>query len=235
MSTLDSHASGCPPLVAAAPFSEGERDAFYRVLRARRDVRSQFLPHDIPEEVLQRILEAAHSAPSVGFMQPWDFILVKSPAQRQRVAQAFGRANAEAAELFTGEKAQQYRRLKLEGIEQAPLNICVTCDRQRGGPVVLGRTHNQSMDLYSTVCAVQNMWLAACAEGVGLGWVSIFHDADMRDILGIPPHVEIIAYLCLGYIAERYAEPELQAKGWRQRLPLADLIHHERWAGGAEK
>jgi 5,6-dimethylbenzimidazole synthase len=131
--------------------------------------------------------------------------------------------------MFKGERAVSYRSLKLEGIRKAPLSICVTCDPDRAGPVVLGRTHNPRMDSYSTVCAIQNLWLAARAEGVGMGWVSIFHDADIRLLLGIPDRIEIVAWLCLGYVDELYSEPELAVKGWRQRLSLDDLVFSDRW------
>ena len=195
----------------------------------RRDVRNQFLPDPLPDEVVGRLLKAAHHAPSVGFMQPWNFILVRDQAVRQQVWRAFDRANREAAEMFDGERRDKYRSLKLEGILRAPLGICVTCDPTRGGSVVLGRTHNPRMDAYSTVCAVQNLWLAARAEGIGIGWVSIFHESDLKEILGIPPHIEVIAWLCAGYVDELYVEPELAVKGWRQRLPLEELIFSDRW------
>jgi len=119
--------------------------------------------------------------------------------------------------------------LKLEGILKAPLNICITCDRTRGGETVLGRTHQTDMDLYSTVCAVQNLWLAARAEGIGVGWVSIFHETAMKKLLSIPDHVSIIAYLCVGLVKELYDRPELEVKGWRKRLKLDDLIFEGSW------
>ena len=216
-------------LITSEPFNAQDRAAVYRAIETRRDVRDQFLPAEIDEALLLRLLGAAHHAPSVGFMQPWDFIVVRSAQLRQQVWKAFQEANAEAAEMFTSERQAIYRQLKLEGICKAPINICVTCDRTRGGEVVLGRTHNKMMDLYSTVCAVQNLWLAARAEGIGVGWVSIFRDADLRKLLNLPDHVEIIAYLCLGHIDELYEQPELLVKGWQKRLPLEDLIHHERW------
>ena len=217
------------PFVRAAPFSAADRDAVYRAIETRRDVRDQFLPDPIPDETLRRLLAAAHHAPSVGFMQPWNFTLVEAEATRTRVHAAFECANAEAALLFEGERQSRYRALKLEGIRKAPLSICVTCDPTRGGSVVLGRTHNPRMDVYSTVCAVQNLWLAARAEGIGVGWVSIFHDSDIREILGIPEYVEIVAWLCLGFVDALYAEPELAIKGWRQRLPLDELVFRESW------
>lgn len=221
------------PLVRAGAFSCEERQAVYRAIETRRDVRDQFLPEPLPDDLVGRLLQAAHSAPSVGFMQPWNFLLVRSEATRRAVHAAFLKANAEAAEMFAGERQAAYRALKLEGILKAPLSICVTCDPTRGGTVVLGRTHNPRMDVYSTVCAVQNLWLAARAEGVGVGWVSIFHDSDIRQALAIPEHVEIVAWLCVGYIDKLYAEPELAVKGWRQRLPLEELVFEERWPEGA--
>lgn len=218
-----------PAPVAARVFSSAERRALHDVIRARRDVRNEFLPDPIAPAALRRILEAGHAAPSVGFMQPWNFILVRDPARRARVADAFARANEEAAAMFPAEKRDAYQALKLEGIRKAPLNIAVTCDRSRGGAVVLGRTHNRDMDLYSTVCAVQNMWLAARAEGVGMGWVSIFRPAELRAILGVPEGVEIVAYLCLGHVEQLFDRPELAARGWRARIPLDALIMEEGW------
>lgn len=215
----------------ARRFSETERQALYDIIAARRDVRNEFLPDPIDPGALRRILQAAHAAPSVGFMQPWNFILIRDHAQRAQIRAAFSEANAEAAEMFTGDKQAAYRALKLEGITRAPLNIAITCDRTRGGKVVLGRTHNRDMDIYSTVCAVQNLWLAARAEGIGVGWVSIFRPGDLRHLLRVPEQVEIVAYLCLGYVAELYARPELEAKGWRARLDLDSLIMEGIWMG----
>ncbi|HEV7322998.1 MAG TPA: 5,6-dimethylbenzimidazole synthase [Ensifer sp.] len=216
-------------LAAAGAFSLQEREAVYRAIETRRDVRDEFLCDPLPDDLVKRLLGAAHSAPSVGFMQPWNFVLVRAPETRSRVWQAFQRANDEAALMFAGEQQAKYRSLKLEGIRKAPLSICVTCDRTRGGAVVLGRTHNPQMDVYSTVCAVQNLWLAARAEGVGVGWVSIFHEAEIKAVLGIPDHIEIVAWLCLGYVDRLYQQPELAVKGWRQRLPLEDLVFDEGW------
>lgn len=218
-----------PALAPARPFSNQERDAVYRAINERRDVRDQFLPAPIPDDVLLRLLQAAHNAPSVGFMQPWNFIVVRDAKKREQAWSVFSKANDEAAGMFSGERKATYQSLKLEGIRKAPINLIVTCDRSRGGKVVLGRTHNQQMDLYSTVCAVQNLWLAARAEGVGVGWVSIFNESDMRELFQIPDEIEIIAYLCIGYVDELYTEPELAAKGWRQRLELKDLIFEEEW------
>ena len=184
----------------AAPPAENERAAVYRNIFSRRDVRGQFLPDPITDNALARILMAAHHAPSVGFMQPWNFLLVRSPEVKQRVHAVFAEANAEAARMFPDEKRALYSQMKLQGILESPLNLCITCDRSRSGPVVLGRTHMPSMDLYSSVCAVQNLWLAARAEGLGVGWVSIFHENALQDALGIPREIVPIAYLCIGYV-----------------------------------
>ena len=219
-------------LAPAAPFSDAERDAVYKAIFTRRDVRDQFLPDPVAEDVLHRILTAAHHAPSVGLSQPWNFIVIRDQAARDQVWRAFNRANEEAAQMFEGDRQTSYRSLKLEGIRKAPVNICVTCDRSRGGKVVLGRTHNQSMDLYSTVCAIQNLWLAARAEGIGMGWVSVFRDADLRDLLKIPDRIEIVGYLCLGHVDELYQTPELEVKGWSKRLPVAEMIFDGTWQGG---
>ena len=218
-----------PNLAAAGPFTRDERDAVYKAIFTRRDVRSQFLPHPVPPVILHRLLLAAHHAPSVGFMQPWNFIIIKDNDVKREMKSAFSRASAEAADRFEGQRPALYRSLKLEGIAEAPINLCITCDRERDGPVILGRTHNRDTDLYSTVCAVQNLWLAARAEGLGVGWVSIFHDADIRRILALPPHVVPVAYLCIGYVEELHQTPELEARGWRKRLDMQSLIFSDRW------
>jgi 5,6-dimethylbenzimidazole synthase len=221
-------------LVRTAPFVDEDKDAVYRAIHTRRDVRDQFLADPLPDDLVRRLLEAAHAAPSVGFMQPWNFLLIRRTETRAAVWEAFARANEEAEAMFPEVQRGSYRALKLEGIRKAPLNICVTCDPDRAGPVVLGRTHDSRMDSFSTVCAIQNLWLAARAEGVGLGWVSIFHEAELKAILGIPNPIQIIGYLCLGYVDQLYATPELQVKGWRKRLPLDDLIFEEGWGRRAE-
>ncbi len=209
----------------------GERDAVYRAIFTRRDVRSQFLSDAVADDVLARILTAAHYAPSVGFMQPWSFTLVRTADVKQRVHALFKQADAEAALMFEGEQRLLYQSLKLEGIREAPINICITCDRERAGPVVIGRTHIKTMDEFSSVCAVQNLWLAARAEGLGVGWVSILDPNALHDILGIPEHIVPIAYLCLGYVSHFKDRPELEQVGWRKRLPLPSLLNYECWGG----
>ena len=211
------------------PFSEAERAAVYRAIYNRRDVRGQFLPDPVPDDVLARVLLAAHHAPSVGFMQPWNFLLVRSPEVKQRVRDLFAQAHAEAALMFPEGKRDTYSQLKLEGIVESPINLCITCDRERTGPVVIGRTHIKTMDLYSSVCAVQNLWLAARAEGLGVGWVSIFNQPELQQALGIPRHIVPVAYLCIGYVSHFHDRPELETAGWLPRLPIDELVFHDQW------
>ena len=217
---------------AAHSFAEAERAAVYRTIFNRRDVRGQFLPTPIPDEILGRVLMAAHHAPSVGFMQPWNFLLVRSPEVKQRVRDVFAKAHAEAALMFPEGKREIYSQLKLEGIVESPIGLCITCDRERTGPVVVGRTHIKTMDLYSSVCAVQNLWLAARAEGLGVGWVSIFNQPELQQALGIPPEIVPIAYLCIGYVSHFHDKPELEKAGWLPRLPIADLLYYDQWGQG---
>jgi 5,6-dimethylbenzimidazole synthase len=214
---------------ARGRFSDDERAAVYRVIFERRDVRRNFLRKAIPDDVLTRVLTAAHHAGSVGFMQPWDFVVIRQRATKQAVKQLFLKTNAQAAMRYEGARAALYRNLKLEGIEEAPINIGVTCSRQRGGPHVLGRSTVRDTDLYSTCCAIQNLWLAARAEGVGVGWVSILDHRALKQVLGIPRPVKVLAYLCLGYVSGFAAQPDLETAGWRGRIPIEELIHYESW------
>jgi 5,6-dimethylbenzimidazole synthase len=213
----------------APPFSDADRAAVYQAIFNRRDVRGQFLPTPVPDDILSRLLMAAHHAPSVGFMQPWNFLLVRSPDIKQRVHDVFKKANDEAAAMFEGQRREIYSSLKLEGILEAPISLCITCDRERTGPVVVGRTHIKTMDLYSSVCAVQNLWLAARAEGLGVGWVSIFNQPELQEALGIPKDVVPVAYLCIGYVSHFHEKPELEKAGWLPRLPIDELVFHDHW------
>lgn len=213
----------------AVHFDDADRQGLYKTIFNRRDVRGQFKPDAIPDEVLSRVLYAAHHAPSVGFMQPWDFMVIRDPAVKQQVHEAFTVAHNEAAEMFPEAKRDTYRKLKLEGIMESPVNICITCDRERTGPAVIGRTHIKSMDVYSSVCAVQNLWLAARTEGLGVGWVSIVKLRKLQEALGIPSNIVPIAYLCVGYVSHFYQKPELESAGWLPRVPLEELIHFDQW------
>lgn len=206
----------------------------YKIIHERRDVRNEFLPTPLEEDVIMRLLDAAHNAPSVGFQQPWNFLLIREQKRKQQVKEIFARAQAEEAEIFNDERRKLYNRLKLQGILKAPLNLVVTCDRRRDGQTGLGRFHNPQMSAYSCVCAVENLWLAARAENIGVGWVSIYHEDALRKLLKIPQQIEIIAYLCIGYVSHFYDSPELEQKGWRNRVPLESLIYHEEWPEDAQ-
>ena len=199
----------------------------YEAIFTRRDIR-KFRSDPVANDVLQRILRAAHHAGSVGFMQPWDFILVRDLELRRKVKRIFETANARAAAAYSGERRALYESLKLEGILESPLNICVTCDRSRGG-IVLGRNSIFDTDLFSTCCAVQNLWLAARADGIGVGWVSIVDNRILSSELGLPENVVPIAYLCIGYPETFPEEPTLATVGWRERLPLETLVHEDRY------
>jgi 5,6-dimethylbenzimidazole synthase len=212
-----------------AEFSDDERDVLYRIMRTRRDIR-QFCSTPLPPQVLRRILEMAHCAPSVGFMQPWNFLVITSLTIREQIKALFEERNArEAASIEDPARRALYKSLKLEGILESPLNIAVTCDRRRDAPFVLGRAPMPNADLFSTCLAIQNLWLAGRAEGVGVGWVSIIDKDAAEALLQLPPGVEIVAYLCVGYPTEFRPHPLLQEVGWKHRVQLEDLVYQDRW------
>ncbi|EJF91213.1 5,6-dimethylbenzimidazole synthase [Bartonella tamiae] len=204
-------------------------DDIYALIKKRRDVRDEFLPKSIDETTLMRLLDAAHHAPSVGFQQPWNFILIRDVKRKKNVQNIFKKAQLQEATLFKDKKQQLYQSLKLEGIVKAPLNIVITCENKRDGASGLGRYHNPQMSAYSCACAVQNLMLAARYENIGVGWVSIYCESELRALLKIPESITIIAYLCLGYVSHFYDKPELEEKGWRRRMPLNDVIFQEEW------
>ena len=213
------------------PFSDAEREAVYRVIAERRDIRRGFLDAPLPDDLIMRLLAAAHSAPSVGLMQPSRFILIRDHTVRRAVHQIFETANSRATESYNGKQAEQYSGLKLEGILEAPQNLCILCEagseRGRG----LGRQTMPETAIYSTVCAIQNLWLAARSEGVGVGWVSILDPAKLRDLLGIPDHLTLVAYLCLGYVEGFASEPDLERFGWETRIDLKSVVSYDRYSG----
>ena len=210
-------------------FSDRDRDAIYRVIEARRDIR-QFSSRSLDPDLILRLLQAAHFAPSVGFMQPWNFILIRSLETRGKIKALFEEANAkESAKLADTERQGLYNRLKLEGIMESPLNIAVTCDHRRDSPFVLGRGPMPETDVFSTCLAIQNLWLAARAEGVGVGWVSLLDHDAAENLLGIPSGVRMVAYLCVGYPVEFRAVPMLEEVGWKKRMDLTTLLYEEQW------
>jgi nicotinate-nucleotide--dimethylbenzimidazole phosphoribosyltransferase len=213
--------------MASGSFSDAERAGLYRAISSRRDIRN-YRPDPIPEDVLWRILAAAHQAPSVGLMQPWDFIIIRDRALRQDIYEHFREVNARAAAVHEGARGDTYRALKLQGLLDAPLNLLVTCDRRRGGPHVLGRFTMRHMDEYSTCLAVQNLWLAARAEGVGVGWMSLLEPEHIAERLALPAGVIPVAYLTIGYPVTFPEEPMLRATGWSERRKLEDLVFVDR-------
>src|SRR5215207_8735447 len=198
---------------SSSSFSELEKEGLYKAIFSRRDVRSHFITDkNIPDAVIFRILNAAHHAPSVGFSQPWNFIVIKDKSTRRQVKESFLREHRKSVSIIdqsdnNKQRKEKYISLKLEGIMESALNICVTYDHNRFGPFVLGRTSIAETGVYSVCCAIQNLWLAARAEGIGVGWVSILSNQDLQRILLIPEHIRPIAYLCLGYVYE-FAESE---------------------------
>jgi nicotinate-nucleotide--dimethylbenzimidazole phosphoribosyltransferase len=210
-------------------FPADQRAAVYRVIDERRDVRRDFLPDQIPADVLECVLAAAHQAPSVGFSQPWDFIIITDVGRRARIKALAERSRADFAASLPAARARAFDRLKTEAILQAPVNIVVTCDPTRGGRHTLGRHAQPQTAAYSSVLAVANLWLAARAEGLGLGWVSFFSERELAAELGIPEHLAVVAYLCLGYVASFAPEPDLELAGWARRRPLGWAVHAEEY------
>jgi 5,6-dimethylbenzimidazole synthase len=212
-------------------FTMTEKEGLYKAVFSRRDVRSHFIDKKIPDDVLVKILNAAHHAPSVGFSQPWDFILIKNKTTKLKVKDSFTQEREKSISLLDNDSDRQdkYIRLKLEGILESDINICVTYDPERFGPFILGRTSIPETGEYSVCCAIQNLWLAARAEGIGVGWVSILSIEDLRKILAIPNHVKPIAYLCLGYVNKFEVRPDLERAGWLKRTILSKVIHFEDW------
>jgi 5,6-dimethylbenzimidazole synthase len=207
------------------------RRGLYETIFRRRDMR-EFRPDPVPDEVLARVLMAAHHAGSVGFTQPWDFIIVRDMAVRREVKRLFEEERLRNAAQFTGKRREKFLSLKLEGIVESALNLIVTCEPDRFGPGVLGKTAIEEVEIYSTCLAIENLWLAARVEGLGVGWVSILRNDVLRQIFGIPKPVIPIAYLCIGYVESFPARPVLERAGWAQRLSPRMLLHFDSWERG---
>ncbi|MFJ3657366.1 nicotinate-nucleotide--dimethylbenzimidazole phosphoribosyltransferase [Streptomyces nigra] len=212
---------------AAPGYDDAEREAVLKVMRERRDIRNGFRSDPIPHEVLLRVLEAAHTAPSVGHSQPWDFVVIRSSETRRTMHELAMRQREAYAKSLPKGRAKQFKELKIEAILDTPVNIVVTADPTRGGRHTLGRHTQPQMAPYSAALAVENLWLAARAEGLGVGWVSFFDEREMVRALGLPEHLEVIAYLCVGYVDEFPDEPELLQAGWSKRRPLSWVVHEE--------
>jgi 5,6-dimethylbenzimidazole synthase len=210
-------------------FTPEEKNGLYKAIHSRRDVRSHFISKPIEDEILSRILNAAHHAPSVGFSQPWNFILIKNPQTKLKVKESFKKEKERSSHLIEDPKKSKYLSFKLEGILESPVNLCVTYDPTKFGPFVIGRSSIPEAGLYSVCCAIQNLWLAARTENIGVGWVSILSNDTLKEILDLPKYVIPVAYLCLGYVDEFSSKPDLEKEGWLPRLQLKDVIYFEKW------
>lgn len=203
----------------------------YDVIHRRRDVRGQFTGAPVPDPVLHRVLAAAHAAPSVGLSQPWDFVVVRDPALRAAFHAHVQDERAVFAAGLDPDAARRFAGIRIDGVLEATLSVVVTHDPGRGGPHVLGRHAIADAGLYSTCLAVQNLWLAATAEGLGVGWVSFYREPFLAGLLGIPDGVRPVAWLCVGPVTHTEAVPDLERHGWRRRRPLQDALHADRWGG----
>ncbi|MEK6834552.1 MAG: 5,6-dimethylbenzimidazole synthase, partial [Thermoproteota archaeon] len=210
-------------------FSQDEKNGFYKAVFSRRDVRSHFTSEPIDDKTLSRILNAAHHAPSVGFSQPWNFVLIKNLETRDKIKKSFDAERIRSSNLIEDPKRSRYLALRLEGILDSAVNVCVTYDPSKFGPFVIGRSSIPETGIYSVCCAIQNLWLAARTEGIGLGWVSILSNDELKKTLEIPEHVVPVAYLCLGHVSEFAQRPDLETAGWLPRLDLKDVVFYEKW------
>lgn len=209
-------------------FDDAEREVLEAVMVRRRDVRgNRFTSAAISDDIVNRIIDAGLCAPSVGFSQPWEFVIVRDAKTRAQVRHSYDAENDKAAGLFDGDKAQLYRRLKLEGIVEAPVNLAVFY--RPSAEAVLGQTTMREVGLYSVVCAVQNMWLMARALNLGLGWVSILDPERVKTILGATAPLQLVAYLCLGHVDRFEQQPELERLGWEERKRRDQVVHRERF------
>ena len=207
-------------------FTEAERAGVYRAIAERRDMR-HFCGGEVAPELLARLLEAAHQAPSVGLMQPWRFIRIRKAELRSAVAELVERERVLTAEAL-GERGRDFMRLKVEGIRDCAEVLVVALMDERESHV-FGRRTMPQMDLASAACAIQNLWLAARAEGLGMGWVSLFDPQALAELLQMPAGAEPVAVICLGPVDEFYPAPMLALQGWTQPRPLQELLFEDGW------
>ncbi len=207
----------------------GPAVGLYEAIHRRRDVRAQFTGAPVPAPVLERMLSAAHAAPSVGLSQPWDFVVVSDVGVRRSFFDHVEDERRAFASSLEGEEAQRFAGIKIDGVLEATLSIVVTYDPARGAPNVLGRHAIADAGLYSTCLAIENLWLAATAEGMGMGWVSFYRERFVRRLLGIPEALRPVAWLCVGPVTHFEKTPDLERHGWRERLDLAAVLHYDHW------
>lgn len=206
-------------------------DAVDRVIGARRDIR-RFRPDDVDDTVLRALLEAAHAAPSVGHSQPWRFVVVRDPSIRASAALLADRCRIDQAAKLDPDSGRQLLALQLDGLREAPVGVVIGCDRRAAAAGVLGRATMPDADMWSCACAIQNLWLAARARGLGVGWVTLFEPAQLAALVGLPDGVEPLGWLCLGFPDERPPTPGLERWGWSRRVPLGEVMAFDRWPDG---
>jgi 5,6-dimethylbenzimidazole synthase len=207
-------------------FSPDERAAVYRAIAERRDMR-HFSGGSIAPGLLARLLEAAHQAPSVGLMQPWRFIRISDPALRARIQEQVEQERIRTAEAL-GERSDDFMKLKVEGISDCA-EVLVAALMEGREQHIFGRRTLPEMDMASLSCAIQNLWLASRAEGLGMGWVSLFEPQALAELLGMPEGAKPVAILCLGPVNDFYPAPMLVLEGWAQARPLQELLYENRW------
>ncbi|MEV0059603.1 5,6-dimethylbenzimidazole synthase [Nocardia sp. NPDC050718] len=203
----------------------------YDAIRLRRDVRAEFTGELVDDDTLWRILDAAHRAPSVGNSQPWDFVVVRKPDTLRRFADHVADKRVEFRDALPAERAEVFEPIKIDGIVESGTGIVVTHDDRRGGPQILGRATVPETGVYSTVLAIQNLWLAATAERVGVGWVSFYDPEVLRELVELPAGIKPVAWLCVGPVREFQRVPDLERFGWRSGRALAEAVHHETFGG----
>lgn len=200
----------------------------YRTIFRRRDVRREFSGEVVDRQKLLRVLAAGHAAPSVGLSQPWDFHIIQNPDQLSAFAEHVGGCRDDFAAKLDAERAATFNPIRIEGIETSGTGVVVTYDPTRGGSAILGRDTVDDTGLMSVALAIQNMWLAATAEGLGMGWVSFYREDFLSDFIGVVHPVRPVAWLCLGPVTELAQQRDLERFGWRKGLPLSDVVHwHE--------
>ena len=214
-------------------FSVVNDPGLYATIFRRRDVRGQFSSEALDDATLAKVLSAAHAAPSVGLTQPWDFVVVTDEATRRRFRAHVLEERQEFADSLPDERAERFAGIKIEGILEAACGVVVTYDHARGAPDVLGRHAIADAGLYSVCLAIENLWLAATAEGLGVGWVSFYREAWLAELLGIPPGIRPVAWLCVGPVTHLEDAPDLERAGWRSRLDLDSVCHRDRWGSRA--
>ncbi|MFD6449195.1 5,6-dimethylbenzimidazole synthase [Nocardia sp. NPDC055165] len=199
----------------------------YDAIRLRRDVRAEYTGELVDDDTLLRILDAAHRAPSVGNSQPWDFVVVRQAETLRRFADHVADKRVEFGAALPAERAMTFAPIKIDGIVESGTGVVVTHDDSRGGPQVLGRASVPETGVYSTVLAIQNLWLAATAEQVGVGWVSFYDPEFLRELVGLPTGIKPVAWLCVGPVDAFQQVPDLERFGWRSGRSLTEAVHHE--------